>query len=129
MWLKLFFKTRFAFCHSLNSIYHFGGTDNISLSQYIKFTYFEKLLEKYLLNSEIENSVKDDLYEYYTSRIFIIVSQSLFYGNQDYCRSLLNKCDKTKKFKIRWYRLYIFSFFPNLLYKLLFFLWKIIKKI
>ena len=128
LWVDLFFKTKFAFCHSLNSIYNHGETNNITFTQKIKFGYFENLLEQYLLNIEIGEKDKKDLYEYYASRILYIVSQSLLDEKRDYCRSLLKKCNKTKKYKLRWFRLYILSYLPNLIYKIIFLSWKKIKK-
>jgi glycosyltransferase involved in cell wall biosynthesis len=128
MWLKLFFITKIAFCHSLNSIYHFGETNNISLSQNLKFGYFEKSLEKYLIECNFDRKVKKDLYEYYTSRLLDIVSQCLVYESKSYCHSLLQKCNLTEKYKIRWYRLYTLSYLPNWVYKIMFLTWKMIKK-
>ena len=127
MWLKLFFETRISFCHSLNSIYHHGETNNITLNQKIKFSYFESLLEQYLSNSAITAKIKKDLYEYYTSRILYVVSQNLLFESKDYCRSLLQKCNQTKRYKTRWNRLYLFSDLPKSIYRLLFYAWKRIR--
>jgi len=128
LWLKLFFMTRFCFCHSLNSFYYFGESNNLSLTKRIQFGHFERLLEKYLSQPGISKTHRNKLFEYYTSRLLYICSQNLLYDNRQYCQSLLNKCKETQRFKARWKRLYLFSYLPRPVYKFLFSTWKKIKK-
>jgi len=127
-WIKIFLRYRIGFCHSLSSYYYMGESNNISLKSALGYGYLENYLENLLSENAFSEKTCTALYEYYTSRILNICSQILIFGNKKQCRDLLYKCKQTDRYKSRWLRLFIFSFFPLVFYKFLFSTWNKIKK-
>jgi len=126
-WVGIFLHYRIGFCHSLSSYYYFGKSNNISLKSPIDYGFFEKYLENLLSENAFSEKKYESLYEYYTSRILYICSQRLLFGQKKKCHALLNKCKETERYRTRWLRLYIFSYMPMFIYKVLFNIWDKIK--
>jgi glycosyltransferase involved in cell wall biosynthesis len=101
VWFKLSLKNHFVFCNSLSVIYHTEIGDRACLANRIEAGYFEDLLYGYIMNTDINLSDRECIYEYYTSRLLLLYPYYLLRGDYTGCKDLLRKSRNTKRFRLK----------------------------
>lgn len=113
LWFVLSFRYPIVFKHSVSATYYRNAIGNTFNTLTPEFGYFEKLLEKYFNNHQFDSKTRNEIYEYYASRLLMHSSYILKLGNHSQCQALLNLCKKTKRFKFHWVKLWILSMLPH----------------
>jgi glycosyltransferase involved in cell wall biosynthesis len=113
VWIKISITYPIAFKHTLSSIYYtdIAGSNSNIIS--VPDFYLETLLENYVQDQTLQENLRKDLFEFYTSRLIQGSSQLIMNGENMRARNLLLKCKNTQIFKKKWTRWWILSYIPS----------------
>jgi glycosyltransferase involved in cell wall biosynthesis len=115
--LSVFFKIAMeypiAYKHTLSSLYYFEIADSTTNRKEIPDLYLEKLLEEHFQDRSTPNNLRQEIFEYYSSRLIRISTSLIMQGEGGRSRKLLAKCRKTRRFRIKRLRWWFLSFFPG----------------